>query len=238
MKYADDTNVSEYIVGHTDNSSLQEVTDSIVDWSRRSKFQLNPSKCKEFVVSFKRNQPNFPPISINGSQIERVEKLSRDLKWNDHVDKIVNKASKRIYLLKQLKRFGLDAGDLKCFYVASIRSILEYSCQVFHYGLPEYLSEVIERIQRRALHIIYPQLSYQDALDALGLQTLYSRRRALCNKLFESVLRDEEHKLHKLLPPKVTSNTYNFRNNKLSNMSKYRTNTFRDTFIISSLLNL
>ena len=199
MKYADDT-VSEYIVSHTDNnSSLQEVTDSIVDWSRGNKFQLNPSKCKEFVVSFKRNQPNFPPISINGSQIERVEKLSilglsitRDLKLNDHVDKIVNKASKRIYLLKQLKRFGLNASDLKCFYVASTRSILEYSCQVFHYGLPEYLPEAIKKIQRRALHIIYPQLSYQDALDALGLQTLYSRRRELCNKLFESVLRDEE----------------------------------------------
>ena len=183
MKYADDTNVSEYIVDHTDNSSLQEVTDSIVGWSRSNKFQLNPSKCKEFVVSaFKGNQPNFPPISINGSQIGRVEKLSilglsitRDLKWNDHVDKIVNKASKRIYFLKQLKRFGLSAGDLKCFYVASIRSKLEYSCQVFHYSLPEYLSEVIERIQRRALHIIYTQLSYQDALDALGLQTLYSR---------------------------------------------------------------
>ena len=76
MKYKDDTNVLEYIVGHTDNnSSLQEVTDSIVDWSQRNKFQLNPSKCKEFVVSFKRNQPNFPPISINGSLIERVEKL-------------------------------------------------------------------------------------------------------------------------------------------------------------------
>ena len=41
MKYADDTNVSEYIAGHTDNSSLQDVTDSIVDWSRRNKFQLN-----------------------------------------------------------------------------------------------------------------------------------------------------------------------------------------------------
>ena len=97
MKYADDTNVSEYIVDHNDDSSLQQVTDSIVDWSRRNKFQLNLSKCKEFVVSFKRNQPNFPTISTNGSQIERVEKLSilglsitRDLKWNDHVDKIVN----------------------------------------------------------------------------------------------------------------------------------------------------
>jgi hypothetical protein len=44
--------------------SLQEVTASLVDWSQRNKFQLkfNPSKCKEF----KRNQPNFPPIIING----------------------------------------------------------------------------------------------------------------------------------------------------------------------------
>ena len=76
MKYADATNVSEYIVDQTDNISLQEVTDYTVDWCRRNKFQLNPSKCKEFVVSFKRNQQNFPSISINGSQIERVEKLS------------------------------------------------------------------------------------------------------------------------------------------------------------------
>jgi hypothetical protein len=52
-------------------------------------------------------------------------------------------------------------GDLKCSYVASIRSMLEYSCQVFHYGFPQYLSDVIERIQKRALCIIYPQLSYQ-----------------------------------------------------------------------------
>ena len=161
MKYADDTNVSEYITDQAENSSLQEVTNYIVDWSERKKFQLNPSKCKEFVVSFKRNEPNFSPISINESQIERADKLSilaltitKDLKWNDHVEKIVNKASQRIYLLKQLRRFGLDAGDLKCFYVASIRSILEYSCQVFHYGLPQYLSDVIERIQKRALRII------------------------------------------------------------------------------------
>jgi hypothetical protein len=89
-------------------------------------------------------QPNFPPIIINGSQIERAEKLSilglsitRDLKWNEHVDKIVNEASKRIYLLKQLKRFGLDASDLKCFYVASIRSVylnmhVRYSIMVYH----------------------------------------------------------------------------------------------------------
>ena len=87
---------------------------------------INPLKYMEFVV-FQEKSIKFPPVIINESQIERVEKLSilglsiRDLKWNDYVDKTVNKASKRICLLKQLKRFGLDAGDLKCFYVASIR---------------------------------------------------------------------------------------------------------------------
>jgi hypothetical protein len=52
------------------------------------------------------NQIPPPPISINESQIERADKLSilgltitMDLKWNDHVEKIVNKASQRIYLL-------------------------------------------------------------------------------------------------------------------------------------------
>ena len=93
-------NAGEYITDQAENSSLQEVTNSIVDWSERNKFQLNPSKCKEFVVSFKRNESNFSPISINESQIERADKLSilgltitKDLKWNDHVEKIVNKAS-------------------------------------------------------------------------------------------------------------------------------------------------
>ncbi len=73
------------------------------------------------------------------------------------------KVAKRLYLLKQLKRSGLDSKDLQCFFIASIRTILEYACQVFHHGLPKYLSDVIERIQKRAMRIILPDLSYEDA---------------------------------------------------------------------------
>ena len=68
--------------------------------------------------------------------------------------------------------------------------------------------------------------------------TIYvSYRGDLCKKLFNSILDDEDHKLRNLLPPKVTSDTYNFRNEKLFNIPKYRINRFRDTFIISSLIN-
>ena len=90
------------------------------------------------------------------------------------VDKITTKAAKRLYL-KQLKRSSLSDNDLKCFYIASIRYILEYTCQVFHYGLPEYLSDQIERIQKRALRIVCPDLSYSEAIEELDMETLKTR---------------------------------------------------------------
>ena len=51
------------------------------------------------------------------------------LKWNAHVNNIVLKASKRLYLLRLLKRAVLDVKSLIQFYCACIRSILEYACQ-------------------------------------------------------------------------------------------------------------
>ena len=69
---------------------------------------------------------------MNGAIIEHVKKakilglvITDDLKWNDHVNKITIKAARRLYLLRQLKKSGLDINDLKCFYMASIRFILQ-----------------------------------------------------------------------------------------------------------------
>ncbi len=110
------------------------------------------------VINFQQNRPDFAPILIQGQTIARVEKaiilgmsITQDLKWNESVNEITKKAAKHLYLLKQLKRSGLDSKDLKCFFIASIRTILEYACQVFHYDLPKYLSDVIETIQRKGI---------------------------------------------------------------------------------------
>jgi hypothetical protein len=43
-------------------SSLQDVTNCIVNWSTYNKFELNPTKCKEIVINFQRNEPVFPPV--------------------------------------------------------------------------------------------------------------------------------------------------------------------------------
>ena len=59
--------------------------------------------------------------------------------------------------------------DLIKFYVACIRSVLLYACQVYHYNLPEYLSKSLEQIQKRAMKIIYGyDTSYNSALEQAG----------------------------------------------------------------------
>ena len=78
------------------------------------------------------------------------------------------------------------------FYITCLRSILEYACPVFHRALPGYLSEDLERLQKRALQIIYPGMSYNQALEFSGMPTLFKSREEISSKLFNEVVGDTE----------------------------------------------
>jgi hypothetical protein len=78
-------------------------------------------------------------------------------------------------------------------HVTCIRPITEYSCPVFHNGLPKFLSNDLERLQKRAMSIIFPQVTYADALAAGKLPTLYDRRNILTVKLFNPITSNENH---------------------------------------------
>ena len=71
---------------------------------------------------------------------------------------------------KKLNREGI----LKV-YLTTIRPILEYGVQVWQ-DVPEFLSNKLESIQKRALHITYPCHSYLDALNTTNLSSLKERR--------------------------------------------------------------
>ena len=53
-------------------------------------------------------------------------------------------------------------------YTYNTRSVLEYAAQILQ-DIPACLSDAIESIQRRALRIIFPNSSYQQALDQANL---------------------------------------------------------------------
>ena len=146
----------------------------MVDWSKENKFQLNPKKCKELRINFTKQSHSYEPVRINDQCLELVKSakilgmlITDDLKWNSHIENTVSKASKRLYLLRQLKRANVEESSLLQFY-----TILEYGCQVFQSSLPDYLSMDLERVEKRALKIIYPELNSKEAIEQAKM-TIY-----------------------------------------------------------------
>ena len=99
--------------------------------------------------------------------------------------------------LKQLKRAKVPTNDLLSFYTTCIRPVAEYACPVFHTALPQYLSDQLERLQKRALRIISNnELSYRQALEVFSIPTLYARREEIGNSMFQDICNNNNHKLH------------------------------------------
>ena len=163
-KYVDDTSVSE-VVTKGQNSIAQQAVDHISVWSRNNMFLLNREKTKDLVISYSRSPPHFLPITMDGGLIEVTEKakllgvtINNRLTWNDHIDNLVKKARRKLYVLVQLKRAQVSTQDLVAYYCACVRSSLDYACPVFHFSLPQYLHAELESVQRRALFTIFPGL--------------------------------------------------------------------------------
>ena len=98
--------------------------------------------------------------------------ISGDLTWNAHITEVTKKAAKRLYFLVQLKRALVPQKDLRLFYITCVRSVIDYASQVFHNTLPAYLSQELERVQKRAMRIICPGIEYQQALALMSLPTV------------------------------------------------------------------
>lgn len=100
------------------------------------------------------------------------------------MDAATSKAACRLYLLSQLKRADLNSDNLVAFYSSVIGPVLEFSCQLFHQSLPKYLPDDIEGIQRHAMCVIFPSLSYSEAIEKVGISTLSDRLKLLSVNLY------------------------------------------------------
>jgi hypothetical protein len=186
-KYVDDISLYE-VVPRSENSRLQSYLNTTSNWSFSNDMRLNPKKSKELVISFLHNQSPLCPLVISDQPVERVTSykmlgivFQQDLKWHSHVDSMVKKASKRLHILRVLRHSGVPPFYLLNIYSALIRSILEYYCPVWHPGLPVYLSDNIESIQKRAFRILFPNNSYSQALKFSDFPGLPVRRNLINN---------------------------------------------------------
>ena len=232
-KYVDDTNATECIRPNCP-SHLQDVVNDVTTWTINNNMKLNISKCKELIIDFAKDKRSFEPLTVSGNPIKLVESekilglvVQNNLKWNLHVDNIVKKSSKRLYMLRLLKRSNADTKTLTVVYITVIRPILEYACQVWHFNIQHFLSEDIERIQKRALKIIVTFSSYGEALKITGITTLYDRRKSLCDQFFRQNMNND--KMTDLFPDPYTSN-YDLRLPRKFNNYVCKTDRFKQSF--------
>ena len=80
--------------------------------------KLNVKKCKELRICFQKDKPELLPLLIDEQAHEIVQShkvlgliIQNNLKWNEHKDSVVSKASKRLYIIRNLRRSGVPAED-------------------------------------------------------------------------------------------------------------------------------
>ena len=173
---------------------MQEVLDAVQYWAKDNKMVLNAKKTKDMWINF-RATTELPPLHLENTVIERVSKFTLlgvwfqdDLKWNTHIEEVARKASRRLHYLRECRRAHLPTDVGLTTYITKIRSLLEYSSPVWG-GLPSFLADELDSIQKRSLRIIgLPSNDY--------LPTLTERRNRADARELDAIRKDVKHPLH------------------------------------------
>ena len=210
--------------------------DQAVEWAHKNQMMLNKDKTKEMTVYFGKRELNLPAITIDDQPVERVAKskllgviLSNTLSWEDNISEICKKASQRLYLLCLLRRAGVAPEDIVQTYTSMLRPVLEYACEVWHTHLTAEQSHALEQVQKRALAIALPDLTYSEALESGKMELLQARRDKMCRQFFRK-MQSENHRLHYLLPEEKTATRVLRTTNKYP-CPRVRTNRCKNTLI-------
>ena len=173
-----------------EKNPIQVEVDKLKHYAKENKMVINESKTKVMIFNPARKIDILPQIEISeGNYIEVVEEtkllgliVRSDLKWQSNTENIVKKSYMRMWILRNLKRYGAEEQQLIDTYIQQIRSIAEMACPVWNAGLTQQEERGLERIQKTAFAIIRgdEHTNYKEALEHFGMETLSARREILC----------------------------------------------------------
>ena len=109
-----------------------------------------------------------------------------------------------------------------------MKSVQEYASVVFA-NLPQYLCKALERVQKRALRIIFgPDLSYEDTLARAGLLSLEARCHLACKKFVMETMHASP--LYRLISSRVilSETSYSLRSGPSCHVLPGRTDQFSE----------
>ncbi len=132
IKFADDTAMMGLIT-NDDDAAYQQQLFQFVNYCDANFLELNVSKTKEMIIEFRNSYSSPDPIVLKGSEVERVVNykylgivIDDKLAWHPHIDFLVKKLNTRMYCLRKLNYFHVNANILAMFYDSVVSSIWKY----------------------------------------------------------------------------------------------------------------
>ena len=194
-----------------ENFKSQETLNKIVEWTSDNKMKLNKKKTEVMIFNFTRDYQFSTRLYVEDSLLEIVNQtkllgtiISSDLKWQSNTDMLVKKAYQRMVILHKLHSFKMPVCELVNIYILYLRSILEQSCQVWHFAITEEENNELERVQKVACRVILDSeySDYETALEVLNLDKLCYRRNQLCLRFAKKCIKfDQTKDMFPLNPP-------------------------------------
>ena len=183
--------------------------------------KINPIKTQVICFNTAIHSEVRAVVNIEGKMIQSASEIkmlgfyfSENISVSLHVSKTVEKFNRALWSLVHLKRAKMNDNVLLSVYRSMLRSLLEYSSNVFFSMLTGEMTDVLEKCQQKALKIVYGfDVRYDDALIKSGLQRLSVRR----EKLFENFAMKMSRSVRfseKWLPQYDTESQRNLRNTK------------------------
>ena len=178
--FADDTKIYG---PSTDSKSIQEDLYKLMEWSELWQLKFNTSKCSvlhygknNVTTDYFMDKDKNHKLKVINSEKDVGVTFSSNLKFEEHINNIINKSNKFIGLIK--KAFcHLDRDMFLQLYKSLVRSHLEYANVIWHSRFKGQ-NKRIEKVQRRATKIL-PELqamSYGVRLEKLKLPSIKYRQ--------------------------------------------------------------
>ena len=249
--FADDTSLF-VIVDKDENECADKLNrdlNRISAWANTWLVTFNPDKTESLLITLKHNT-NPSPLFLNNHQLKIVDShkhlgitFNSTLSWNDHIDNIVSKANRKIFVMAKLKNL-LDRKTLLTMYTSFIRPSLEYGSIIWQ-NCTQGESNKLESIQTRAGKMITGGISRtKTALlyNELNIEPLETRRDRQLLLFFYKLMNDTlPQYLHYLKPPEnVNRHNRNLRNRNALDIPKFRLKKYENSLVVkaTSLWNL
>ena len=156
--FADDNLLLSISNCHIINSQiLNSDLEKLEAWAQQWIVSFSTLKTNSMVVNYRNITPNN--LKMYNQELQNIPyckhlgvTLQQNLKWDTHFEEISIKANKRLDILNLLS-FKLSRNSLEILYFTFVRSVLEYSNEIFSNATKENL-ELFDKIQKRAGKIV------------------------------------------------------------------------------------